>query len=228
MEKKQYDLFLEILRRFNKAGILHNIILIGSWCIYLYKDYFSGTNHIDHMIMKTRDVDFLIDRPDTIKVEVDVPELLKDLGFVTIFKGNRGYIKLDHPDLLVEFLVPDKGKGVDKPIPLKKLRINATALRFLNFLTDNTIKIKVDDFYVTVPHPVNFALHKIIVFQRRVNKDKSLKDKDAAVKLLWALIIKKEQKALKHVFENIPQKWQKKIIKGLEEAQEEDILNILR
>jgi len=51
---------------------------------------------------------------------------------VTTIKGSRGYVKLDHPDLLLEFLVPEKGKGTDKPHPLPKLGMNAVALIFRN------------------------------------------------------------------------------------------------
>ena len=47
MEKKQSDLCLEILRRFHKAGILDDLILIGSWCVYFYREYFSNVSYID-------------------------------------------------------------------------------------------------------------------------------------------------------------------------------------
>lgn len=63
MEKKQSDLCFEILRRFHKAGILNNLILIGSWCIYFYNDYFSDIPYIDQITIKTRDIDFLINNP---------------------------------------------------------------------------------------------------------------------------------------------------------------------
>ena len=159
MEKQQSDLCLEILRRFNKVDILKDFILIGSWCVYFYKDYFANVPYIDQATIKTRDIDFLIDNPAGIKQEVNVPLLLKDLGFVTLIKGRMGYVKLDHPDLLLEFLVPEKGRGTDKPVRLPKLGMNAVALRFLSFLSAKTIKVKVEDFYVTLPHPVNFALH---------------------------------------------------------------------
>ena len=79
--------------------------------------------------------------------ESNCEEILKDLGFVTIYKGSRGYIKLDHPDLILEFLVPEKGKGIDRPFPLPKLGVNAVALRFLSFLSGNTIKVKIENFY---------------------------------------------------------------------------------
>jgi hypothetical protein len=86
VEKKQYELCREILKRFNKAGILDDLILIGSWCVYFYEDYFSGIAHMKSTALKTRDIDFLIDNPAKIRHKVNIPELLKDLGFITIFK----------------------------------------------------------------------------------------------------------------------------------------------
>ncbi len=227
MEKKQSDLCLEILRRFHGAGILDDLILIGSWCVYFYKEYFSNVSYIDQAAIRTRDIDFLIDKPAKIKHAVNIPELLKDLGFVTILKGREGYVKLDHPDLMLEFLVPEKGKGTDKPVPLTKLGMNAVALRFLSLLTDNIIKIKVEYFNISMPHPANFALHKLIIFQRRFKEEKAIKDRNAAIDILKALINKGETENLKHVFNSMIPKWQKKVIKGLQEAKEKDILNIL-
>jgi len=227
VEKKQSDLCLEILRRFHKEGILDDLILIGSWCIYFYKEYFNNVPYIDQAAIRTRDIDFLIDRPARIKHTVNIPEILKDLGFVTILKGREGYVKLDHPDLLLEFLVPEKGKGTDKPVPLTKLGMNAVALRFLNLLTDNIIKIKIEDFDISMPHPANFALHKLIIFQRRFKEEKAIKDRSTAVDILKALIKKGEGAYVKHIFNTMIPKWQNKVIKGLEEAKERDILSAL-
>ncbi|MFH1655853.1 MAG: GSU2403 family nucleotidyltransferase fold protein [Candidatus Omnitrophota bacterium] len=227
MEKKQYDLCLEILRRFNKAGVLKDFILIGSWCIVFYKDYFAKQPYIDQGAIKTRDIDFLIETPSKIREEVNIPDLLRDLGFVTIFKGRQGYLKLDHPDLILEFLAPERGRGIDKPLPLPKLGINAVTLRFLSFLTSHTIKVKVEDFYVALPHPANFALHKLIIFQRRFKKDKAAKDRIMAIDILKALIDKGESRIIKKVFNSVPTKWRKKIIQGLEQAQEREILEVL-
>jgi hypothetical protein len=223
VEKKQSDLCLEILRRFHKEGILDDLILIGSWCIYFYKEYFNSVPYIDQAAIRTRDIDFLIDKPARIKHAVNIPELLKDLGFVTILKGREGYVKLDHPDLMLEFLVPEKGKGTDKPVPLTKLGMNAVALRFLSLLTENLIKIKVEDFNISMPHPVNFALHKLIIFQRRFKEEKAMKDRNTAIDILQALMKKGEKATIKHVFNSMLPKWQKKVIKGLEEAKEKEI-----
>lgn len=227
MEKKQYELCLEILRRFNKAGILKDFILIGSWSAYFYNEYFAGTPYLDRAALKTRDIDFLIDNPARIKDKVSVPELLSDLGFVIVHKGSRGYIKLEHPDLLLEFLVIEKGRGTDKPFPLPKLGINAVALRFLSFLSSNTIKVKIEDFHVTLPHPTNFALHKLIIFQRRLKEDKAVKDRNIAIEILESLIDKGESPIIKQVFSSIPKKWQARVIKGLNKSEDKDILTIL-
>jgi len=228
VEKKQYELCLEILRRFNSAGILKNLILIGSWSAYFYNEYFAGTPYLDRAALKTRDIDFLIYNPARIKDEVNVPGILSDLGFVIVYKGNKGYMRLEHPDLFLEFLVLEKGRGIDKPFPLPKLGINAVALRFLNFLSTNTIKVKVEDFYVTLLHPANFALHKLIIFQRRFKQDKAVKDRNIAIEILKSLIDKGESSIIKRIFNSIPEKWQGKIIKGLQAATEPEILKVLQ
>lgn len=228
MEKRQYELCIEILRRFHKTGILDDFILVGSWCVYFYKDYFVDVPYINQITIKTRDIDFLINAPARIKHEVDIPALLKDLGFIVAFSGSEGYIKLDHPDIVLEFLVPEKGRNTDKPYPLPKLGVNAVALRFLNFLSNNTIKVKCEDFYLTLPHPVNFALHKLIIFQRRIKEEKALKDRYTAIEVLKALIKKGDTSIIKKVFDSVHPKWQKRIVKGLEMVKEQEILNVLK
>jgi hypothetical protein len=130
----------------------------------------------------------------------------------------------------VEFLVPEKGKGIgiDKPYPLPKLGVNAQTLRFLDFLSDNTMKVKIEDFYLILPHPANFALHKLIVSQRRDKEDKSIKDKEIGIKILNALSSKGEANIINSVFSSVPKSWQRKIIKGLKEAKEKKALEILQ
>ncbi|MFH1617215.1 MAG: GSU2403 family nucleotidyltransferase fold protein [Candidatus Margulisiibacteriota bacterium] len=226
MEKNQYDLCLEILKRLSQKEILDKIILIGSWCLPFYKQYFHGIEYIS--TIKTRDLDFLIPNPSSIKNKVDIPELLKDLGFIVGFKGSKGDIILRHPDLMVEFLVIEKGKGSDEPFPLPKLGVNAVGLRFLSFLTLNVIKVKINNIELALPHPANFALHKLIISQRRKNRDKKEKDLAAALNVIKALIKKKENNYLRKAFNSVPEKWQSRIIKELEKHKEDEIIEILR
>jgi len=141
VEKKQYELCLEIFKRFHDAGILDNLILVGSWCLYFYKDYFVNIPYIKHIDIKTRDIDFLLYEPAKITRSVDIPSLLQNLGFIVTLTSRKGYIRLEHPELLIEFLVSEKGRGIDAPYPLPKLGINAVALRFVNILSDNIIRV---------------------------------------------------------------------------------------
>lgn len=58
--EKQYSLCFEVLRRMQKGGLLDKIMVIGSWHIYFYKDYFAETDYISSI--RTRDIDFLVPR----------------------------------------------------------------------------------------------------------------------------------------------------------------------
>lgn len=227
MAEKQYELCLEILRRFKREKLLGNLVLIGSWCLVFYEDYFHSGKAVDAAALKTRDIDFLIPSPSKITHKTDVPALFRDLGFVVTIGGSNGLIRLNHPDLILEFLVPERGRGQDKPVNLPQLGMNATALRFLNFLTENVIPVKVEDFHIFVPHPVNFSLHKLIVSQRRVNKDKAIKDRQMGVRLLNDLINKGDDGIIKRVFNAAPIKWRKEILKGLDPLEDRKILALL-
>ncbi|MCB4757251.1 MAG: nucleotidyltransferase domain-containing protein [Elusimicrobia bacterium] len=228
MEKKQYELCHEVLRRFHQQGLLNDIILIGSWCLPFYEEYFRPSKVMDEASLKTRDIDFLIPRPSRITKKVDIPELVKDLGFVPTFGGGKGYMKLDHPYLIMEFLVPERGRGTDKPVPLPTLGMNATSIRTLTFISDNTILAKLDDFFIKLPHPANFALHKLIVSGKRKNQLKAEKDSRMAIDILEALVTKGDQAIVKEAFDSVPSKWQDKIVAGLDKQVHRRILAVLR
>lgn len=225
MENSQYKLCREVIRRLGEAGALKHLIVIGSWCIPLYKEYFAGVSF--STTIRTRDVDFLIPRPSSFASTIDLPELLKDLGFVVGFKGEHGVMRLEHPELMIEFLVPELGKGTDKPIRVPKIGMNAQALRFLNFLTSRTILVQIDGATVKLPHPANFALHKLIVSERRKNEDKMIKDRNAGLQVLRALIEKGEGALIRKTFESAPRGWQQKILRVLDELKERSIIELL-
>ncbi len=137
-------------------------------------------------------------------------------------------MKLIHPDLIVEFLTPERGRGIDKPVKLPTVGINATALRFLNFLSKGTIKVQVENFKVILPHPTRFALHKLIISQRRKDKDKAQKDNMMALEILNDLIEVGEKEAIRLAYDDLHTQWQKRVVTGLEFLKQEAILSELQ
>ena len=161
MESSQYKLCVKVLKRLDSSGILKHLVLVGSWCVPFYKEYFSEVEYATSIT--TRDIDFFVPLPLVTKNKIDIEKLLDGLGFVIDFKGSEGYIKLCHPELILEFLVTEKGVGSNKPYKLDQLGINAQPLRFLNLLTAKLIKVMVEGVRINLPHPALFALHKLIV-----------------------------------------------------------------
>ncbi len=225
MANSQYDLCVEVLRRLDKAGILKDMILVGSWCTLFYKDFFGPSGY--RTSLRTRDIDLLIPTPSTINAEADIAELLKDLGFVVGFAGSEGYIRMEHPELIVEFLVPERGRTSAKPYPLPKLGLNAQALRFLEFLAQDTIMANIEGVSVNLPHPANFALHKLVVLSRRIGQAKQAKDQDAAMKVLEALIRKGQENSIRKAFHAMPRRWQGKVRKQLTDPLFKNVMDLL-
>lgn len=225
MEKSQYKLCLEILRRLDAEGILKHVILIGSWCTLFYQEYFGDCNYAP--VLKTRDMDLLILRPSGLKRKIDVATLLKDLGFVVGFTGREGYLRLEHPQLVVEFLVPERGRPSTRPFPLPQLGLNAQALRYMEYLGKQTISIRVQDLEVTVPHPAHFALHKLVVLTKRPIPEKQIKDRRAARTVLTALCKSDRSTEIREAFLRMPTRWQTRVKKQLSDPIDAPLLAVV-
>ncbi len=209
--EEQFELLLQVLKKFQQAGVLNSFMLIGSWCLQFYQFHFENPRALP--VFRTMDVDFLIPNPNQIKDEVDVPTLLKEEGFVLTFNRSSGIVKYDHPELRVEFLVPEMGRGYGGPLEIKKLHIKAQGLRYLNLLTTHPQLISYKGLQVRVPKPAVFALHKLIISARRLNQSKQKSDLETAVGLLDFLYSRPNEIArIKSVLRTLPHKWVKTIL----------------
>lgn len=218
-------LWCKVLDRLDEAGVLQHLVLIGSWCIPCYGEYFAGVPYTTSI--RTRDLDFLVPSPRHPMPRVNLPELLKDLGFVVDFRG-EGYMKLDHPELIVEFLVPERGRGTDHPVSLPQLGVNAAALRFLDLLADRLIETKVAGHLIRLPHPAAFGLHKLLIAPRRIKDAKAIKDKEEAFRVLNALVAKGEMGQIRQIFQGIPRGWQRRIEQVLISQKQSELLEALK
>ncbi|MDD5223439.1 MAG: GSU2403 family nucleotidyltransferase fold protein [bacterium] len=223
--QKKYALLNEVLKRFQDAGILEDLVLVGSWCLLFYREYFSP--EIFQPSIRTRDIDFLVPRITKTNKKVDIVKLLKEDGFIPTFSAS-GYLRLEHPEMMIEFLVPERGKGTDKPYPLSHLGMNAQSLRFLDYLLRNTITIKSGNLRINVPHPAAFGLHKLIISGRRKSEAKAEKEVGEAISVLRALMESGQSEEIKEKFQSMPLSWRKKVLRTLKNENIKELEEILR
>lgn len=221
MEKK-YKLVSKIIEELHDSGALYKIVLIGSWCTHYYKDLFE---HGDKFIplLRTMDIDFMIPTPHRINKKVNVNELFIQMGFRPEFHTLSGLVKYMHPELEIEFLTPEMGKGDKKVYEIKPFGINAVGLRYLSLLQNHIIQVNHNDnIQINIPAPEAFALHKFIISQRRKNDAKAAKDISTA-KAIGELCLNSDlhKEELNMIFSSLPQKWQKIILDSVKDVSDD-------
>ena len=217
--EKENDLFFTILTRLDKEEVLRDIILIGGWCPLVYKEYFG--NPMEISMQRTADLDLMVPNPPRIHKDVDVSLILEELGFDRKVSLLDGYEKYVHPDLEVEFLTPERGRGRGKPYTIDKLHINAQGLRYLDLIQSHAMKTSYNGISINVPEPTAYVLHKFIVSDRRKKPFKREKDIETARQLGEYLLDQESQrKKMREIYLRMPKKWKKdliKIVKGTSE-----------
>jgi hypothetical protein len=196
--------------------VLPYLVLTGSWCLLLYRQYFEREELFSSL--RTRDMDFLVPIPLNLRDKINIPELLKDLGFLTEYKGSAGYMQLIHPEVMLEFLVPQRGRETDRPFDLPQLGLNAQRLRYMDIALMKPIKLLFEDVPIRVPHPACFALHKLLVAPRRKEAFKRERDVEIAVELLDLLFTRNDHPVLREVFGQFPAAWRKTALNVLRET----------
>jgi hypothetical protein len=194
----------EIIKTFSQHGI--NAILIGSYCIPVLKEGLR----LNLPTIRTQDIDFLVTVPYKGK-EVDVEAILKPIGFSIGFNPD-GSTFFTNGVFKVEFVTPEKGKGYDKAVSVKPLKIRATPLRYIQMLSEQPLRMEKDDYTYFVPNPWVLAFHKILISRVRKTKDKKDKDIMQAIALLREIKAKPDllRKSLLYL-EKLPVKWKRAI-----------------
>jgi len=224
VETNQYRLCEEILRRLHTAGVLDGVVVAGSWCVVFYQAYFDSKNFTP--TIRTRALDLAVPVPTRFSGKTDVAKLLDDLGFITDFRGDEGYMRLMHPDLILEFLVPERGRGSQSAFDIPELGVNAQRLRYLDLSLTDTITVNYRGIPLRLPHPVRFALHKLIVAGRR-NSEKAEKDRAQAVMVLQAIKDAGDTHLITEVYTSLPAKWRQSIESSLMASVEPDAIQLL-
>lgn len=203
----------KVLRVFHDNNIFNEgIELIGSWCFQLYQRHLGAKS----FPLRTQDIDFLIPHPYRGREHKGFINQLEQLGFTCDF-DNDGSLYLWNSELKIEFIIPQKGRGIERTIKIKELGISAIPLRYVSILLDNPITVKEGDINILIPNPVNFCIHKLIIASRRKKIEKSLKDLQQAI----STSVITDSQEMKKVFDSLPKKWKQAILLMLERAKEE-------
>jgi hypothetical protein len=204
------SLFLKILDKLAAGSVLQDVVLVGSWVLPVYRAHFDGAPDIP--VLRTTDVDFLVGMPPRIHKEFDVPAALAELGFMPQWSLQGEYCKYVHPDMEVEFLVPERGPGGGSSVSVDALRVKAQPLRFLSLAYDRSMLSHYKGYEVRVPAPEAFVLLKLLVLGRRKDRAKAAKDAYTAGTLGAFLLERDEWRwRLARQLAELPGRWQQKI-----------------
>jgi len=172
---EKFDLLLKVLGDLQDAGILKHLVLVGSWCQDFYRHQFG--NPIEIPATKTMDADILIPRRlPKFKQPVDIVAIMKKNDFIFEVAPSSLY-KFNHPLLKVEFLTDSGAKPEEVPRHFKELGVTAQELHFMGLPLAYHYPLTYKHITFNLPEPEAFALHKLIVSQRRLNKEKAEKDR---------------------------------------------------
>jgi hypothetical protein len=190
----------DIVEGLAKAGVFRlRGVLVGTVAYQAYSAILGM--RLPNRSVQTGDVDIAQFKNVSVAVEDRTPpmiEVLKgiDKSFrpvpnlhgqtrVTTYRAKGG--------IRVDFLTPNEGRDTDKPQPLPALQTDAQPLRFLDFLIhepEPAVVLHNAGIYVNVPSPQRYAIHKLIVAQRRhegtAKRDKDIQQAQALLDFLAA------------------------------------------
>jgi hypothetical protein len=151
--------------------------------------------------MQTADLDLAQSRAISVAIAEDeqTPTFLDILQKIepsfravpNLHSPNTAATYVNSRDYRVELLTDNRGPDSERPTPLPALRTHAKPLRFLDYLLADAIRAVVlwdGGVLVNVPQPERYAVHKLIVAERRTaNAAKRAKDLYQASSLFDAL-----------------------------------------
>jgi len=201
-----------LLLAFSRAGMFRlGGTLVGTSAYSLYQGDL-GVRMDYEELAQTGDIDFASFERLSVVLEDKVDENPADILRFLKFDPVPGMLdrqvwmwRQSHTEAMVEFLTPAFGDEGVKPLPA--LGVSARALHYLNFLIADPIHAVAlyrSGILVQVPRPERFAIHKLIVADRRQggpDQLKSRKDRDQA-RFLVAVLSEDRPDELAEAYEN--------------------------
>lgn len=193
INKTQQKNLLDVLTLFQQLGLNRHVVLIGSWVEYFYVDLFDGDYHPD---IATRDIDFLYRNLRLPTHKIPLIKALKEHGFIydenPLTKVARFY-----KENILELEFMTRVVGPDQiNYHIESLDITVEGIRELNLLGKHCVEVNRDGLVIIVPQPASYAIHKILINEKRVKQNKAAKDMRSVKNILSQIKNNPTQKAL--------------------------------
>jgi hypothetical protein len=218
-----------ILAALANAGVfLLRACLVGTVAYQVYGPMLGV--RLPHAILQTGDIDIAQFTTVSIAISKDeqTPSLLEVLQTVEPsfravphLKAGASASYVNSDGLRVDVLTENRGPDTDAPTPLPALGTHALPLRFLDFLIYEEVPAVVlynAGVLVNVPSPTRYAVHKLIVAQRRKEGAAKVdKDLQQAAALIDALVVRRPHDLKVAWTEAVDRgpKWQELLTAGL-------------
>jgi hypothetical protein len=212
---EKFELLYNVLKELQDCGVLSKLVLVGSWCQDFYRMQYGNPKEIP--AARTMDADVLIPKRIKLEKSVNIAAILERNDFTVEIAPTTGLYKFMHPELKMEFLTESGAKPQEQVHRFKQLGINAQELRFMSIPLEYNIPVRFRVLTINIPEPEAFAIHKLIISQRRLNAEKKMKDIEAAEGMFTFFKGKpKHIKRLHQIIGDMPRGWQKRIRQALD------------
>jgi len=223
-KKLQNDILLETLKKLEQENVLKEFVLVGSWCLPIYRYIYGENTNI--LTLRTSDLDLLVSNPKNIHNQINIDKLLLGVGFIQSLDIDSSLVKYKHSELDIEFL-SIRVRGNEKIIKIPKLSITAQVLSYMEIAAKYVMEAEYMGIKLNIPELPAFVLHKAIVQTLRTNETKKAKDA-ATVTSLGNFIAEFPEFKMRtiQIFNEFPKSWQK-IILGMVKVYSQKLSDIL-
>ena len=213
-----------------EAGLFRDLVLVGTAAVQSYAGLVGV--FLPSAVLMTQDIEVATaslavpadDASDTFH------EILKraDPTFLPV-PGLRPNAPPSHfrsaSGFLVDLLTPQRTRNDPNPVPLKALAAGATPLQHLRWLLEDpvlAVSLHGPGIPIRVPAPARYAVHKLIIAQKRAGGGVAKRQKDLAqANSLIEALLQKDPWSLRDAFQDAESRgkdgWAKPIRRSLDE-----------
>jgi len=161
----------DLLGILSSVGFFDESMLIGSWVMPLYHEFFDIS-----YVLRTMDIDFAVQLLQKGKLrKADLQDIIVSQGFTPFFTQS-GIQKFSREGFTIEFIAHRRGGRDEDSILIRTWNITAVPLPFINILIDFPFVADCPGYSIRAPIPEAFFLHKLITAARRLEESKRSKD----------------------------------------------------